>query len=209
MLRAHCHAVAALEQPWRRRCTSALRAFLLSLRSCCLLLSTSDRCSASLCREAGAAFSARLNSAGARAAWPIASAHPSWIGSSPGSPQAARKLDFFGSGFRSALDSASAEGEMKRRRAVGVTSPRVGLLVALGRRRRRRRRCRLPSRTDHPHCLLPALTSQAGSKDASKLDALFNLYKDKSSDEDVIGPEGALLASACLLLRSRPAALLP
>ena len=34
---------------------------------------------------------------------------------------------------------------------------------------------------------------QAGSKDVSKLDALFNAYKDKSSSEEVIGPEGALL----------------
>lgn len=85
---------------------------------------------------------------------------------------------------------------MKRRRAVGVTSPRVSRCPAtLGCRRRCRR---LPPRTAGPHRLPPPCPSpQAGSKDASKLDTLFNLYKDKSSEEDVIGPEGALGLLPC------------
>jgi hypothetical protein len=34
---------------------------------------------------------------------------------------------------------------------------------------------------------------QKGSKDLTKLDTLFNAYKDKGSEEDVIGPDGAFM----------------
>lgn len=78
-------------------------------------------------------------------------------------------------------------GDMKRRRGACVTSPRVGrLLQPLC-----CRRClptRLQPRTAANCPCLP--NAQAGSKDVSKLDALFNAYRDKSSEEDVIGPEG-------------------
>lgn len=53
-------------------------------------------------------------------------------------------------------------------------------------------------RTAGPSAAPSPCALQAGSKDASKLDTLFNMYKDKSSEEDVIGPEGALPPAALL-----------
>ena len=79
---------------------------------------------------------------------------------------------------------------MKRRRAATTTtSPKV---CARGGWRRLRYLRRHPAtRRALRTTPTPLLHLQAGSKDVSKLDALFNAYRGKDSeDADVMGPEG-------------------
>lgn len=97
------------------------------------------------------------------------------------------------------LSSLSVVADTMKRRRAGVTSPKARssrtAFAAAG--------AAAAAAAHSPPAPPPArLLAQAGSKDVSKLDSLFNSYKDKENDEDVIGPAGERALPATL--RSGP-----